>query len=147
MNAIVNAPAAATLTKEEALVKKLNNARALVSKYENEIAQLSSHRDLANGGSASFAYGRGDKKVQYTGVVQGTAVGGNGVAMVAVLVGSGIDAQILRVPVSSVTAYAAPGEALAVPADTQAAGAVAEEVQPEPQESAETDVDSLLAGI
>lgn len=110
----------APVSKAAAIEAKLANARALVAKYESELAGLTKYKDLTKGQPISIEYGRGENKKELSGTVLGTSVGGNGVAMVGVLVGEGIDAQVFRVPVSTITKYEGVAEAQpeqAAPAD------------------------------
>lgn len=144
--------------KVTALIAKRDAAQALVNKYNEEIAALNKFGNIVIGGTVSFDFGRGDKKVQLTGEVVATGTLDNGVAVLSVLIGKGtINADIKRIPTSTVTDYQAPtegsfaavDEAEAVapvdPLSCTVTSAPVEQTDPLAGTNHEANVDALLA--
>lgn len=97
--------------KIESINSKIATITAALRKLEAERDALTKFANLAVGGLVGFVFGRGDSKVNLQGEILGTGVQPNGVEVVSVLVGTGIDAEIKRIPKSTVNAYEAPASA------------------------------------
>lgn len=97
-------------SKIAALQIKLATAVALVASLEAQIKAADQPLPV-KGDTVSFTFGRGDKKVEYTGRVIATNEGDNGVTYVSVLVNEDTLPEIKRVPAKDVTVAGAVVEA------------------------------------
>lgn len=97
------------LTNEQKLVK----AKEYVAKLEYLIANPTATKapkaakeipTFANGQTVNAMYGRGETKKQVTGVVLASGKLANGSPIVSIMVGDGVDAQLLKVSAYEVSA-------------------------------------------
>jgi hypothetical protein len=134
-----------TKTKVEIVQDKLTKARMAVAQLETELNALTKFDNIEVGGTVGFVFGRGEDKKSLSGDVTGVGTLDNGVAVVLVLLNKGtINAELKRIPKSTINAYVPPvkAEQVDLVAETQAAQAAGES----PEALAVTNADSLLAG-
>jgi len=106
-------------SKVEVITGKLTAAQTLVAKYTAELEALNRASNIAAGTIVSFTFGRGDKATTLTGKVLATGTQSNGVAVATVLVNEGtIDADVKRIPISSIAATVEGGYSVDAPAPT-----------------------------
>jgi hypothetical protein len=88
-----------------ALQKKLESLRSQVQNIEAQIAAANKFGNIEVGGTVGFVFGRGENKKNLSGKVLGVGTLENGVASLAVQLGSGLDVKVLRIPQSTVNGY------------------------------------------
>lgn len=113
----------ANTTKLATLTAKLLAAQALVAKYQGDIDALTKYDSVAVGDLVGFEFGRGEGKQNLQGEVIGRGKLENGVEVINVLLGKGtIDADIKRIPLSTINAHipAKPAAATEVVTDADA---------------------------
>ncbi|MGX7894962.1 hypothetical protein [Tsuneonella sp. HG222] len=81
---------------------KLDQARAMVTKYEAELASEAIRNNIEAGDKVTFTHGRGDTKKVLTGAVLGVKDEENG-RWVAISVGEGFDLTTYKVRTADIT--------------------------------------------